>query len=386
MDVATISKSAAVASSVMPSRAFIESMRPTGLVEMGSAIATMMERTKAITRSFDTVALAETSRLAATRANWFSDIERIVNPLGQVQKQLGGISDLMRMIQPLHERLAIPGDVVNRVARQTRELMAGVVSKLDCVVGSGVAPWAKIGVSMMPPTGLFGLHSTLMRGFGDVQRGLWEVVAPLGDILSTNENFAPLHEFLLDRSWYLSLDIPLALALELLGLVEAGEVERVEELLAEWARENLADIELSLIAQYPNRRRIFEDAFNAHREGRFTLSIPTLLAQVDGLSHELWQAPFFCARESTPLVEKRLEQFDERSALRDWLRPLTQKGSLRENTRHLPKDRVTFNRHLVMHGLRPDYASEIDSLKCIALLEFVRSVSFVFEVESDDDD
>ncbi len=395
MDIATSAKTAAT---FAPSQAFVESMRPRGLVELGSAlapliesrrsaklveigssVASILEKAKAFTRGFESVAFPHASDLAAARANWFPNIERFVNPLGQLQMQLGGVSEIARKMQPLHHQLGLQNELLGRLARES---IAGVVSRLDFVIGSGVAPWAKIGAAISPQTHLFDLGSALARRCSEWHH-LTEGFASFSRLFPTDEEFAPLHDFLLSRSWYLSLDISISLAVELVGLLKAGNTAAIETLLAAEARANLDDIELALIAQYPPRRKVIEDAFIAHRQGLFTLSIPALLLLVDGIAHELRQAPFFCARKSNRRVRERLAELGDCAALRSWLRPLIELGSVREDTTRLPDQGAALNRHMVIHGLKADYANETDSLKFIALLEFIRSVSFVFELTAD---
>ena len=42
-------------------------------------------------------------------------------------------------------------------------------------------------------------------------------------------------------------------------------------------------IEEALIDSYPHRGHLFQQAFEAHREGKYGLSIPVFLTQADGI-------------------------------------------------------------------------------------------------------
>src|SRR5205085_8693749 len=104
-------------------------------------------------------------------------------------------------------------------------------------------------------------------------------------------------------------------ALDLMELHRSDDAEGIDTLLAAHAREDIDNIELAVTIQFPHWRRVIEAAFNGHRQGLFSLSIPALLLLVDGITHELWQAPFFCANESDRRLRERLHQLGEVHAL-----------------------------------------------------------------------
>ena len=55
------------------------------------------------------------------------------------------------------------------------------------------------------------------------------------------------------------------------------------KLLHGHVRQNLDDTEAALIGFYSSRTYLFQEAFWAHREGRYSLSIQAFLTQADGI-------------------------------------------------------------------------------------------------------
>ena len=57
----------------------------------------------------------------------------------------------------------------------------------------------------------------------------------------------------------------------------------VSEWLCDFFRGRIDDIEQELLEAYPQRKRPLHDAFEAHREGKYSLSVLVFLAQADGI-------------------------------------------------------------------------------------------------------
>ncbi len=55
-------------------------------------------------------------------------------------------------------------------------------------------------------------------------------------------------------------------------------------------------------------------------------------------------------------------------------------STLREDTRKLPPANTTLNRRDVMHGLRAGWNTEMNSLKGVALLDYLHSLAGRFAV------
>ena len=159
-------------------------------------------------------------------------------------------------------------------------------------------------------------------------------------------------------------------------LFDVDAEDEVDEKLCAYFRARLDQIEVELIAGYPHQQPVLSDAFDAHRAGRFTLSVPALLPVADAIANELWQVPFF-SRTSIGKVKNLLGTTTPASD-EMWLLPLFERGTLRADTRTLPANNVMLNRHEVLHGLRVGWNTELDSLKCVALLHYLHSSASLF--------
>ena len=126
----------------------------------------------------------------------------------------------------------------------------------------------------------------------------------------------------------------------------------------------------------PSSNFLISSAFKAHREGRFELSIPVLLAQTDGVCVDIAEGAFFMSekgrkkgdrRPKTAAYVKRFESDVLWSAL---LSPLGQALPINFTFDERGEDFKGLNRHLVMHGESNDYGTRINGLKCISLLSY----------------
>ena len=63
--------------------------------------------------------------------------------------------------------------------------------------------------------------------------------------------------------------------------------------IGSYFRERIDSIERDLSGAYPRRSQILHDAFEAHRTGKYTLSIPVFLSQADGIWYDQFSKDLF---------------------------------------------------------------------------------------------
>ena len=130
---------------------------------------------------------------------------------------------------------------------------------------------------------------------------------------------------------------------------------------------------------------MLEDAFNAHREGKFTLSVPVLLIQADGMWYDKFQSNFFSSKARDQTVKSVLSTNAQRFFKALYFKPLFS-SSLplwqSESEREASFDEL--NRHQVLHGEVVDYYTEQNSLKIIAFLNCLEWVLKHLDKESID--
>ena len=168
------------------------------------------------------------------------------------------------------------------------------------------------------------------------------------------------------RGWFLSPHMPVA-AIPQLGKAAESMLNEVDEAVGQYFRRHLDDIEADLIATYPHRTQLLQEAFWAHRECKYSLSIKAFLEQADGIFYDGFGKPFF-----TKWGPGAVSQYSSRVTgrfLQAVLHPLTGSAPLWEDSRSRDNPFEGLNRHEVMHGMKVDYNTELNSLKAVSLLD-----------------
>lgn len=183
-----------------------------------------------------------------------------------------------------------------------------------------------------------------------------------------------VYEDLLEYSWFIDTEMGVDLVIAVANLVERRDEASINQVLSDYFRKNISKIEGRIISRHDTRRRVLVDAFAAHHEGRYGLSIPVFLSQADGISREVLGAEYFsgydkCKAETERLINELTDELFLTSALR----ALIPRGASRLHTKVMKKD--SLNRHAVLHGFDTSYDTEPNSLKAVSLLNFMSSLS-----------
>ncbi len=191
-------------------------------------------------------------------------------------------------------------------------------------------------------------------------------------------HFGPLCRYLSNQSWLVSCEVLLELNLDHYDWHLRDEREEIMVRLSDYYRSHLDEIETELAANYPGHGRQIASAFNSHRRGDFAGSIPCMFTIAEAIARARWQAPFFCFRRQRKIVMQRLGPLRNRSE-QPYLIPLYYRGGLRRNSDLLQPTDFTLSRHAVDHGSRGDMDTETNSLRCIALLDYLHSLATDFQ-------
>ncbi len=185
---------------------------------------------------------------------------------------------------------------------------------------------------------------------------------------------------LMGRGWCLDPEMPHTWGEDLVEAIEGGEEQEAQQWLMDYFRERLGEIEKALVERHPARAAIIADAFAAHREGRYALSIPVLLAQADGVIHDKHRRQLFSKKSSANLQEV-LDQLPDDDTRVIFMAAFYVDIPLTQNTNKLPANFDGLNRHAVLHGTDPNYGSEVNSLRAISVL----NMASFFVMEDEDD-
>ena len=190
-------------------------------------------------------------------------------------------------------------------------------------------------------------------------------VLVLGSRLIGSEGF----EVLIENGWYVFADMS---ARDVRAIADQfqSDPDAANERMCQWVRDRVDQIEAELTQEFPRRAAILVDAFAAHRQGTFNLSVPVFIAQADGIWHE---------RSGHNLFSDKLDQTVQaalgnrvRGGIADrLLQTLTsEQWKLRQSKNQRASGFSELNRHQVLHGEVTDYGTEENSLKAIAMLHF----------------
>ena len=189
--------------------------------------------------------------------------------------------------------------------------------------------------------------------------------------------------------WFPDLGMPLDNLSEIMHVV-SYDSNHAQTIAINFLRERVDAIERELSKSYPNRSRLFRDAFEAHRERKYSLSIPVFLAQSDGIFKERLSKQLFIETERKSASEQAISQHDPEGFLAPMLCALSISTPLwmSKKDRHkwmmghgYESSFIELNRHLVLHGVSVDYDTEKHSLQAISLLSYLRCVVDLFRVE-----
>ena len=177
-----------------------------------------------------------------------------------------------------------------------------------------------------------------------------------------------------DKGWYADLSMPLVDVYASDELLFNGDVDEAEKILVQHFESELDSIEERITKSFPNRQPIISAAFNAHRKGEYVLSVPVLLAQVDGICKEVTEQSLFSKKNKKPKTASYVEKISSDKFLAALLGPLESPLPVAASEGEREEGWTELNRHMVLHGESLDYGSKVNSLKAISLLNYVVQV------------
>lgn len=160
---------------------------------------------------------------------------------------------------------------------------------------------------------------------------------------------------------------------------------------------------------FENRREVFEDAFEAHRNGKYTLSMPALAPQIEGMlrdisgeydndSQYMWKMnralnfsydrrepppPATTVKELENALDSLLDHdFQDRHEIADRISLRHALLRVNELYAHVNFANLEFvdpaNRHVILHGVAKDF-SELASTKLFCAVQLVHEIALAYE-------
>lgn len=181
------------------------------------------------------------------------------------------------------------------------------------------------------------------------------------------EDRESLTQLAVQTGWFFGPRMPVGI-ITWLGKASKEAPSEVDQIMSGLVQENLDHTEVHLSEAYPNRSHLLMEAFWAHRSGNYALSIPVLLAQADGIFYDRCEGKLFFEKKG----KKTIRDFSSKVAgkfFQAHVHPLTVDTPLWMHSKGLNSTFSGLNRHQVLHGMKVDYNTELNSLKAIAFLD-----------------
>lgn len=196
-----------------------------------------------------------------------------------------------------------------------------------------------------------------------------------------------VRKYLAERGWYVGATLTASqLAMLDSRIREGGFDTEIEALMVNHVRTEIDQIQNLACATWPKREMILNDTFEAHRSGHFTLCIPSLLAQADGMAFDIIDAYAFTNHSGNITDKAQIfidDEIADRCLMSSFVGIFLEESGMRINTAKRDKkkgagDPVSpLNRHGVMHGLDLDYPSEPNSLRVVSLIGLLTTIHSV---------
>jgi len=204
-----------------------------------------------------------------------------------------------------------------------------------------------------------------------------ETFKEIGERLKEYTQKTPEYFLLIAQyGWFIDLESELNFPSIVAYKIQEKEVDMANELLVDYYKTNAGRIFESLIKRHYNRKEILESIKKSYEEGNHILLIPAVLTQVDGICFDFTKKKFFTKEKKDkkykflPEVIAELEK-SAGNFLELYLSPLQNQTPIMAREEDIGKFPCKLNRHEVLHGIRTDYGTEMNSLKVISLLKYV---------------
>ncbi|ASV32162.1 hypothetical protein CJ263_19120 [Maribacter cobaltidurans] len=204
-----------------------------------------------------------------------------------------------------------------------------------------------------------------------------EAFKKIGERLKEYAKETPEYFLLIaQHGWFIDLESELNLPSKVAYNIKDKRVDLADEMLVDYYKTNIDDIFEKLIKRHYNRKEILKSIKNSFEDGNYSLLIPSVLTQVDGICFDFTKKKFFIKEKKNkkykflPEVIAELEKSAE-NFLSLYLSPLQNQTPIMAREQDIGKFPCKLNRHEILHGISTDYGTEINSLKVISLLKYV---------------
>lgn len=186
---------------------------------------------------------------------------------------------------------------------------------------------------------------------------------PSLDWANLNERYEQTLRFAALNNWFIQPET----GISFLSQIEKckADVATLDLLFSKMTRELASDIESRLLKDHPRHAAQIAELFRLHKEGRYISSIPLTLVVAEGIAHAVSNKSIFNLSKNAPEIASWLKTKDLSSMAKAFLASFDEQFPMSK-----PRP-GKLSRHKVLHGIDPDYGTELFSLQAISLLGFV---------------
>ena len=196
----------------------------------------------------------------------------------------------------------------------------------------------------------------------------------IGERLKIYVKKTPGHFLLIaQHGWFIDLESELDFPSEVANYIQKNETDAAKELLVNYYKTNFDRIFKKLIKRHYNRKEILEEIKSSFLIGNYSVLIPTVLTQVDGICFDFTKRKFFLKDKNNNYLPQVTGELEKSSGtfLELCLTPLQNQTPIMAREKDMSNFPCNLNRHEILHGINFDYGTEINSLKVISLLKYI---------------
>lgn len=190
-------------------------------------------------------------------------------------------------------------------------------------------------------------------------------------IKASNEMLRDGMRGIVQQGWFIDSDMDLSLVIQLGKDYSSGQEAKAEAALIAYYQAEGDAIVSRVCASAPDRAQHIRDAWEAHKAGKYALSVPVFLIQADGIVYDRRRGRQLFSKNSNRGISTLAKTAEDGSA--DWvfLAPYAEDSPFSKDTKDLPADFDGLNRHAVLHGRSTKFATEVNSLRALSALGYV---------------
>ena len=187
-------------------------------------------------------------------------------------------------------------------------------------------------------------------------------------IKESNKNRPPLLRQMANNGWYLSPEFPIPAIGKIANALTTNKSD-VEMELCDYYDNRICDLNEYIKSSFPHRHDLVADAFWAHKEKRYGLSVPILLAQSEGMCIDTFGEKLFSKKDGKMKLANKFSNVVPGSLQYSIILQMTEVFPIAANDCSVDKRHL--NRHRVMHGMDFSYGTRTNSCKAISLIDYV---------------